>query len=174
MWFKGPFRGYSLWLPLCNLPPPDPTAGSRRNGHGFMYVVPLLPLKRFLRIALRHALLTVGRVELYKDIKGRRAVIHSAFQLNLLTSDYGQSNPYGEAAEGCLWAPPLHLTCAKRKNYISLTANDWIFIAICAPPFILPLPLTDSSLHLQRWAINAGMLWVCVIRKNHTYVFHAY
>lgn len=148
------------------------TAGSRHNGHGFMYVAILLPLKRFLHIALRKALLATRRVELYQDIKAKRVVIHTTVQPNLLTSDCGQSNPYGEPAEGCLWAPP-HRTYAKRKNYISLTANDWIFIAICAPPFILPLPLTNTSLHLQRWAINAVMLWVCVIRKNHTHVFHA-
>lgn len=61
-----------------------------------------LPLKRFLRISLRHALLAAGRAELYKDIKGRRVVIHSEFQQNLLTGDCGQSHPRGEPSEGCL------------------------------------------------------------------------
>lgn len=119
-----------------------------------------------------------SQTELHKDIKGRR--VCNSLVITAESSDkrlwsiksiwragwrLSLSNP-----------PPLppHLTCAKRKNYISLTANDWIFIAICAPPFILPVPLTDSSLHLQRWAINAALLRrLCVIRKNHTYVFHA-
>lgn len=150
--------------PFMHLSPPKLMCTgmrSRHNGHGFMYAVAFLPFKRFIRIARQHTLLTSRRVELYKDIKGGHVVIHSAFQPNLLTRDCGQSNPYGEPAEGCLWVAASHLH--QKENYISLTPNDCIFIAI-VPPFILPLPLTDSSLYLQRWARNIVMLWVCVIR----------
>lgn len=58
----------------------------------------------------------------------------------------------------------LSLSCRiilpPKENYICLTANDYIFIAISAYPFILCSVPSDSSLYLQTYHIVA--LCACV------------
>lgn len=97
----------------------------------------------------------------------------AVFQLNPLTSDCGQSNPYGELAEGL----PLscRITLHPNKN-ICLTANDCIFIAISESPFILPVFSISHDIikRVLYHMLYKAVLCACVWRRRggKTYYVH--
>lgn len=101
---------------------------------------------------------------------------HPIFQWKRSTRVRGQSNPYEESAEGCLWVTASSVI--PKKNYICPTANDCIFIAISASPFILsspfPIPLRIFKGLPYSWAPCTRAWGVLCVRKGKRYkVYHA-
>lgn len=84
----------------------------------------------------------------YEDIKGSHNVIHPQnFNGISSTSDCGQSNPYGEVAEGCLWVAASHFL---QRRIISVWLQ-MIAFSLQSLRLLLSMPClsSDSSLYLQ-------------------------
>lgn len=152
----------------------------RHGGNCSAHVVAFLLFNCFSLYIPRLHFLQVGELNVrfqYKDIKGSRVLIRARYFNGIARQEYVVNQIHMESWMKSAFESP-HRPVIPKENYICPTANDCIFIAISASPFILsspfPIPLRIFKGLPYSWAACTRARGVLCVRRGKRYkVYHA-